>query len=135
MKVRGCGEIFEKYPWNFYMCHLPDGNSRQNEASPLEIKQDCVTPHWNFQGQKPRPIKIPHDFFLINPASSTSVFIDLWNFQVLVFELPCVPVPVWTKFLKLVASFSWKNTNYQYKPILNYLLPVFFLSYFCLLVT
>ena len=34
---------------------------------------------WKFQGQKPRPLVIPHDIF--TPGNSTSFLIDLWNFH------------------------------------------------------
>ena len=36
-----------------------------------------------FQGQKPRPMEIPYDFFLNIPAISTSVIVDPWNLQFL----------------------------------------------------
>ena len=36
-------QFLEKDLWNFQICHFTVGNSRQNEASPLEIPQNCVT--------------------------------------------------------------------------------------------
>ena len=35
--------FFERDPWNFKICHCTLGNSRENEASPREIPQNCVT--------------------------------------------------------------------------------------------
>ena len=35
--------FFERDPWNFKICHCTLGNFRENEASPLEIPQNCVT--------------------------------------------------------------------------------------------
>ena len=40
----------------------------------------CDTP-LKFQGQKLRPMEIPHDFFLNYPGNSTSFLIDPWNFH------------------------------------------------------
>ena len=39
----------------------------------------CYTTDWNFQGQKLRPIKIPHDFFSITPGNST--FFNQWPLE------------------------------------------------------
>ena len=36
-------QFLEKDPWNFQICHVTFGNSRQNEGSRLEIPQNCVT--------------------------------------------------------------------------------------------
>ena len=60
----------------------------------------CYT-HWNYQTQKPSPMEITHDFFLINPGNSTSSFIDPWNFHSQFFNTPgnsmssTLPPPVW----------------------------------------
>ena len=35
--------FFERDPWNFKICHCTLGNFRENEASLLEIPQNCVT--------------------------------------------------------------------------------------------
>ena len=37
-------QFLEKDPWNFQICHFTLGNLGQNEASPLENPQNCVTP-------------------------------------------------------------------------------------------
>ena len=39
----------------------------------------CYITEWNFQGQKLRPIKIPHDFFSITPGNST--FFNQWPLE------------------------------------------------------
>ena len=77
------------YPWKFQAkwSFFP-GNSTKL----------CYT-HWNFQGQKPRPMEIPHDFFLITNGSSTSFFIDPWNFHILFFQYP------WKLYLPLCLFF------------------------------
>ena len=50
------------YPWKFQTkWRFTPGNSTKS----------CYT-HWNFQGQKPRPMEIPHYFFLIMPGNSNS---------------------------------------------------------------
>ena len=36
--------------------------------------------------QKPRPMEIPHDFFLDIPENSTSFLIDPWNFHMLFLQ-------------------------------------------------
>ena len=53
---------------------------------------------WKFLSQKPRPIEIPHQFFLNTPGISTSFLIDPWNFHVFSSrppEIPCSYPPVW----------------------------------------
>ena len=58
--------FFEKYPQIFQICHFTLGNSRQNEALPLEIPQDCVIP----------------------TGMSTVKNKDPWNFHILSFQYP-----------------------------------------------
>ena len=42
---------------------------------------------WKFQGQKPRPLEIPHYFFLVTFANSTSFLINPWrNFTCYFFD-------------------------------------------------
>ena len=54
------------YSWHFWTKQsFPLGNS----------KKMCYTP-WKFQSQKPTPIEIPHDFFLITPGNYTSFLIN-----------------------------------------------------------
>ena len=63
--------IYEKH-WNFQICHLTLRNSGVNKLLPLEIlKELCDTP-WKLWGQKPRPMEIPHEFFLNTLENSTS---------------------------------------------------------------
>ena len=45
----------------------------ENKLSPLRILQNCVTPFWwKIQGQKPKRMEIPHEFFVSAPGNSTS---------------------------------------------------------------
>ena len=74
-KQGGSGHTFLKNPWNFYVFYLSNGNSTQNKASHLDAPHTklCVTYVTcleNFQsGLKPRPLEVPHDFFLITPGN------------------------------------------------------------------
>ena len=43
--------------------------------------------YWNFQGQKPRPIEIPHYFFW-SSLEFPLFFINSWNFCILFFQCP-----------------------------------------------
>ena len=70
----------EKPPWKFQICHFNPRNSGEKKLLILEILQICDTPQ-KFQSQKPRPMEIPHQFFLNAPGISTSFLIDLWNFH------------------------------------------------------
>ena len=45
----------------------------------------CYTP-WNFQGQKAKPMKIPHNFFMITPRNSSSFWNNSWNFHMLFLQ-------------------------------------------------
>ena len=79
--------LFWKPPWNFRICYFTLRNSGENKFLSLEILQNCDTP-WKFQGQKPRPMEIPHDFFLNTTGNSSSFFIDPWNFHMLFLQYP-----------------------------------------------
>ena len=64
--------FFLKKPWIFEVCHLTLGNYGQNKAfftlgNSVKL---CYTP-WKVQGQKPRLMKMQHDFFLITPKNTT----------------------------------------------------------------
>ena len=70
----------------FRFATLPFTNSKQNKLSLLDIVQNCVT-LWKFEGQNPRPLEIPHNFFLNYPGNSTSFLIDL-EFPHALFSIP-----------------------------------------------
>ena len=64
--------LFLKKPWIFEVCHFTLGNYGQNKdfftiANSVKF---CYT-SWKFQGQKPRHMKMQHDFFLIIPKNFT----------------------------------------------------------------
>ena len=80
--------------WFFFCC---PGNSKQNYV--------CYIPR-KFQGQKPRPLEISHEFFLGSPGNSTLCLINPWKFCMRFFEYSCkfyiinppplpLPHPVW----------------------------------------
>ena len=70
--------FFLKKTWIFEVCHFTLGNYGQNKAfftlgNSVKL---CYTP-WKFQGQKPRLMKMHHDFFLITPKW---LHFYLWKF-------------------------------------------------------
>ena len=70
------------------------GNSRQNKAPPLEIPQVVLDPLWKFQqSQRPRPLEIPHYFFLVTLRNSTSFLINVWKFILFLSPLVKIPYP------------------------------------------
>ena len=46
------------------ICHFTLGNPRESKTFVLDIPQSYVAPLGKFQGKKPRPMEIPHYFFL-----------------------------------------------------------------------
>ena len=80
--------IPEKSPGIFRFVILPLETPGKVKLHPWKFcKIRGYTP-WKFQGQKPRPIKIPHDFFLITPgnflidhrnAPANSIFMEYVN--------------------------------------------------------
>ena len=46
------------------ICHFTLGNSRERKTFVLDIPQISEAPLWKFEGKKPKPMEIPHDFFL-----------------------------------------------------------------------
>ena len=84
---------FVIFPWKFQR----KGSFTRGNSAKL-----CDTP-WKFQGQKPRPMKIPH-LFLITPGNSTSFLTDPGIFTSSLFNthknsMSLTP-PVWIFFLK-----------------------------------
>ena len=59
----GSGYTFLTSSWNFEICHVALGNSRENRLSPLEILQNCVTPLGNFKVKNQEPSKIYDSFY------------------------------------------------------------------------
>ena len=61
----------------FFIFYFTPENTRQNKAPSLEIRRtkSCSIP-WKFQGQKPRPQKILHNFFLVTLGNSTSFLLN-----------------------------------------------------------
>ena len=113
---RGWGHNFwKKTPGIFRFVTLPLEVLGKMKLTPGNSTKLCYT-YWNFQGQKPRPMEIPHDFFWITPVNSTSFCIDPRNFHILFIQyswkfhvfnlLVCIffwnsPTPIPNVFLKL----------------------------------
>ena len=75
----------------------PEKFQRKQNFAIRYFTQLCGT-LWKFQREKPRPMEIPHDFFLINAGNSTSFLIDLRTFNMLFlqyhWEIPCPHIPL-----------------------------------------
>ena len=77
------------YHWKFKTtCSFTQGNSTNL----------CYT-HWNFHGQKPRPMEIPQYFLLITPRNCTSFLLTpeistFYHFNTPGNSMPSIP-PVW----------------------------------------
>ena len=64
----------------------------------MEFLENCVRFYGNFKGQNPRPLEIPHHFFLVILGNSTQFLINpgkfhmlfLWQFAVLARFFTCV---------------------------------------------
>ena len=65
--------IFLLYPWKF--------QTKQSSAHGYSTKL-CQIP-WKFQGQKQKPLEIPHYFFLVTLGNSTLFLINPWKFHML----------------------------------------------------
>ena len=96
---KGWGHNFwKKNPGIFRLVTLPLEVPDKMKLIPGNSTKLCYT-HWNFQGQKPRPMEIPHDFFWITPVISTSFCIDPRKFHILFIPVPleisCPQSPVW----------------------------------------
>ena len=54
----------------------------------IEFLQNCVAPlPWKFQGQKPGPIEIPHNFPWTPLEFPLFILIEPWNFRILTYAL------------------------------------------------
>ena len=69
---------FLLYPWNF---------RTKQSFTPGNSAKLCYTP-WRFQCQKPRPVEVPHEFFLISPRDSILFLINHWTFRMLFLQYP-----------------------------------------------
>ena len=99
---KGWGHNFwKKTPGIFRLVTLPLEVPDKMKLIPGNSTKLCYT-HWNFQGQKPRPMEISHDFFWITWVNSTSFCIDATNFHILFIQYPwkfhVLNLPVWILF-------------------------------------
>ena len=79
--------FFEKKNLEFFgvfFLYIPlEVPDKQKQSSTLgNSAKLCYIPH-KFQGQRPRPLEIPHEFFLLNPGNSTSFLINTRKFCIL----------------------------------------------------
>ena len=66
--------FFKKKTWIFEVCHSILGNSGQNKAfSTLGSSVKLCYTLWKFHRQKPRLMKMQHDFFLITRGNSGQI--------------------------------------------------------------
>ena len=72
----GWRHTFLKTPWKFLFLYFIPGNSRQNKAPPLEIPQNCVKSLGNSKAKPPKPLEIPHYFFLVTLVNSFCYLFD-----------------------------------------------------------
>ena len=75
--------FLKKTFWIYIFATLP----LENKLLPLEIPQLCATLLGNSKIKNLRPMKNPHDFFLITPRKSTSFLIDS-GISVCFFQYP-----------------------------------------------
>ena len=74
--------IFLKQPLEFL-----DFLTLENKLSLLGILQNCVTPlGGDSRSKTPRPIEIPHKFFVNTPGNFTSFSSDPWNFHMYFYQ-------------------------------------------------
>ena len=79
--------------WKFEDLLLYPKKFRRKEAFTPGNSANLSDTPWKFQGQKPRPMEIPHQFSLNTPGISTSFLIDPWNFHVFFSRPPEIPCP------------------------------------------
>ena len=113
------GHTFLKKPLEFFsfLLYLWKFQTKQS-STPGNSAKLCFIP-WKFQAQKPRPLEIPHDFFLVTLGNSTSFLIKLWKVHMLflwypwkfhIFNLPCLVFfwnsPIWLTKLWYKPTFG-----------------------------
>ena len=62
----------------------------------FQIKQSPTIHYisWGKKGQKPRPLEIPNDFFLITPRNFSWFLIDHWKFHMLLHVISLIPLEI-----------------------------------------
>ena len=96
--------LFSKLPWNFqvFKFNLPLEIPDKTNLHPQKLQKLCNIPQ-KFQGLKPRPLEIPHDFFWITPGNSTMFLINQRKYTCYFFSTPAgnyvlSTPPVWFFF-------------------------------------
>ena len=113
---------FEKPPRIFRFVAFLTMEIREKQIfTPGNSAKLCYTP-WTFQGHKPRPMEILHNFFLITPENSTSFSINPRNFHMLFLQYPwkfhILNRPVW--IFSGIAQSCWLLT----KKVLSHFTPM-----------
>ena len=75
-QIGGWGHTFLKPHWKFSFIYFTPGNSRQINAPPLEIVQNCIKSLGSSKTKNQDHLEIPHNFFLVTPGNSTCYFFD-----------------------------------------------------------
>ena len=79
--------FFRKKPWKFFFYPW---KFQTEQSFPKEFPQNCVAPLLEIpcHGQKPTPMGVQHNFFLITPANFFSFVIKPQNFHLLFPQYP-----------------------------------------------
>ena len=79
--------FFRKKPWKFFFYPW---KFQTEQSFPQEIPQNCVAPLSEIpcHGQKPTPMGVQHNFFLITPANFFFFVIKPQNFHMLFPQYP-----------------------------------------------
>ena len=100
-------------------------NFRQNEASPLDIPQNCVTPIGIFKARDQDLLEISHDFFLTIPGNSFSFFYWPLEFSHTFFSITWeIPYPQphclifsWNSSLLMLCLRNFVPQDFRFYPL------------------
>ena len=87
-KQGGLDILFWKSPLEILDLSLYPKKFQRKKAFTLGNSVNLSATHWKFLKQKPRPMGIPHYFFLNTPGISTYFLIDPWNFHMYFLQDP-----------------------------------------------
>ena len=98
-QIGGWGHTFLKPHWKFSFIYFTPGNSRQINAPPLEIVQNCIKSLGSSKTKNQDHLEIPHNFFLVTPGNSTCYFFDTPGNSISSYSYPYSP-PLFGFFLE-----------------------------------
>ena len=90
-QIGGWGHTFLKPHWKFSFIYFTPGNSRQINAPPLEIVQNCIKSLGSSKTKNQDHLEIPHNFFLVTPGNSTCYFFDTPGNSISSYPYPYSP--------------------------------------------